>query len=380
MLTGASRWPPPPRPWRTWARSPSSASWPSCTRGRRSGRQVPVSLLLLLGLGTTGAVLLHASVQWWGARRVGIILVPNAGWRDPQVRATIRRALPAVVQAGAGGPAAGRAAGRRRPGGRGRRGVPAGDELLLPADRHRRDPGRAVAGAAAVEDDRAGARRAVPRHLRTGPGLRGLPGRSRRRPRTRSSPAPLAGAIGFGALRRRRRPRVCSRPSLLGLAPAIIGETLFLVTTYACYARKDTTYPLRGMIIQTVVCAAGIAAVVPAARPGPSRRARSGLFAGSIVAAIYLVSHLRRGLPRGGEPALAPFLRTVACSVIMVGPAWLVAELPGRQHAAVPSAGSPRCSWSPWSAPGIYFAAQAWLGAPQMQWVAGALRRRISRG
>src|ERR1700733_12617490 len=27
---------------------------------------VPTSLLLLLGLGTTGAVLLHASVQWWG--------------------------------------------------------------------------------------------------------------------------------------------------------------------------------------------------------------------------------------------------------------------------------------------------------------------------
>ena len=64
---------------------------------------VPLSLLLLLGLGTTGAVLLHASVQWWGARRIGIVLVPNAGWRDPQVRATIRRALPALRAGGAGG-------------------------------------------------------------------------------------------------------------------------------------------------------------------------------------------------------------------------------------------------------------------------------------
>src|ERR1700733_4571430 len=60
---------------------------------------VPLSLLLLLGLGTTGAVMLHASVQWWGARRIGIVLVPNAGWRDPQVRATIHRALPALAQA-----------------------------------------------------------------------------------------------------------------------------------------------------------------------------------------------------------------------------------------------------------------------------------------
>ena len=60
---------------------------------------IPTSLLLLLGLGTTGAVLMHASTQWWGARRVGVVLVPNAGWRDPQVRATIRRAAPAVAQA-----------------------------------------------------------------------------------------------------------------------------------------------------------------------------------------------------------------------------------------------------------------------------------------
>jgi len=62
-------------------------------------RDVPVSLLLLLGVGTTGAVMLHASVQWWGARRVGVALVPNAGWRDPQVRATIGRAMPALAQA-----------------------------------------------------------------------------------------------------------------------------------------------------------------------------------------------------------------------------------------------------------------------------------------
>ena len=60
---------------------------------------VPLPLLILLGAGTTGAVLLHASVQWWGARRVGVTLLPRAGWRDPQVRATVRGALPAVAQA-----------------------------------------------------------------------------------------------------------------------------------------------------------------------------------------------------------------------------------------------------------------------------------------
>src|SRR5262249_45279352 len=64
-----------------------------------AGQDVPVPLLLLLGAGTTGAVLLHASMQWWGARRLGVVIVPKAGWRDPQVRATIRRSLPAVAQA-----------------------------------------------------------------------------------------------------------------------------------------------------------------------------------------------------------------------------------------------------------------------------------------
>ena len=69
------------------------------TRAARE-HQIPSSLVLLLGAGTTAAVLLHASVQWWGARRVGVVLVPRAGWRNPQVREVIRRARPAAVQAG----------------------------------------------------------------------------------------------------------------------------------------------------------------------------------------------------------------------------------------------------------------------------------------
>lgn len=42
--------------------------------------------LVLLGLGPTAAVGLHAAVQWWGAHKVGVTLVPEAGWRDPEVR------------------------------------------------------------------------------------------------------------------------------------------------------------------------------------------------------------------------------------------------------------------------------------------------------
>ena len=335
--------------------------------------QIPVSLLLLLGLGTTGAVLLHSSVQWWGARRVGITLRPNAGWRDPQVRSTIHRALPAVAQAGL---AAVQLA-----------------ALTLVADRV---AGGVVAfqlatnffflpiavGATPV------ALSLVPRLSRmTAPGqagqfrdtyVRGLafaaflviPAAAAYAVLSRT----LAGAIGFGAFAADGG-RELLAAALLGLAPAIIGETLFLVTTYAFYARKDTTYPLRGMIIQTVVCAAGIAAVVHL--HGLALLAGLGLAysAGSIVAAIYLVYHLRRGLPHGGEPALAPFLRTVACSVIMIGPAWLVASvLAGNMSSAVSRVAV--MFLVTLVGAGTYFAAQAWLGAPQVQWVTGALRGR----
>src|SRR5207248_7127412 len=61
---------------------------------------VPPGEIVLLGLGTTGAVALHAATQWWGARRAGVVLMPRPGWRDPEVRVVIRRALPSIAQAG----------------------------------------------------------------------------------------------------------------------------------------------------------------------------------------------------------------------------------------------------------------------------------------
>ena len=51
----------------------------------------------VLGGGTTGAVLAHAAVQWWGARRCGARLFPAwNGWQDPEVREIVRLAVPSV--------------------------------------------------------------------------------------------------------------------------------------------------------------------------------------------------------------------------------------------------------------------------------------------
>src|SRR6266545_1293115 len=57
--------------------------------------------LLLLGLGTTSAVCLHAACQWWGARRVSRLrFTPIAGWQDPEVRQVIRRIPPTLAYTG----------------------------------------------------------------------------------------------------------------------------------------------------------------------------------------------------------------------------------------------------------------------------------------
>ena len=68
----------------------TSQASPTCRPGK----------LLLLGLGSTGAVALHAATQWWGAKRAGVMLLPRPGWRDPEVRVVVRRAFPALGQAG----------------------------------------------------------------------------------------------------------------------------------------------------------------------------------------------------------------------------------------------------------------------------------------
>jgi putative peptidoglycan lipid II flippase len=55
---------------------------------------VSTAQLLLLGLGSTAAVGLHAAAQWWGAYRLGVTLIPRIGGRDERVRKAIRLALP----------------------------------------------------------------------------------------------------------------------------------------------------------------------------------------------------------------------------------------------------------------------------------------------
>jgi murein biosynthesis integral membrane protein MurJ len=336
----------------------------------------PLSLLILLGAGTTAAVALHASVQWWGARRAGVTLRPRAGWREPLVRVVIRRALPAAGQAA----------------------LVALQllALLVVADRI---AGGVVAfqlamnfyflpiavGATPV------ALSLVPRLARmTGPGqarqfretyLRGLafaaflivPAATAYAVLAR----PLAAAIAYGRFGTNGSVELV-QAALTGLAVGIIGETLFMVATYACYARHDTTHPLRGMLVQTVVCAAGIGISLQAHGAVLLTGLGLSLAAGTLCGAAYLLRHLRRELPGRTHSPWPAVARAAAASVVMAAAAWETAHL---INGVFPAAGGHLVAMLAATVvgAGLYLGIQAALRAPELAWIGAAARGKLSR-
>jgi murein biosynthesis integral membrane protein MurJ len=284
---------------------------------------VPPGEMLLLGLGSTGAVLLHAATQWWGARRVGVTLLPRRGWRDPEVRVVIRRALPSLAQASL-----------------------LALQVLTLMGLANRLPGGIVAfqialnfyylaialGATPValsllprlarmhlDGDVAGFRDALVRGFALGffvtiPAAVGC----------LALALPLAKAVSFG--RMGESGVIMVAVSLAALSLAVVGQTAFMIATYASYARKDTRSPLRSMAVQAAVCLglAGAALFVH----GWAVLGVLGLALSVAVtaAACHLMARLWRDLAGHGSQRLAPSLaRFAAGALIMAGPAWLTA-------------------------------------------------------
>jgi putative peptidoglycan lipid II flippase len=295
--------------------------------GRGIGN-VPTGEILLLGLGSTGAVALHAATQWWGARRAGVVLLPRPGWRDVEVRDVVRRALPALGQAG----------------------LDAVQllALLIAADRL---PGGIVAfqiawnfynlannlGTAPValslvprlarmhlDDDATAFRDTLVRGLSLGffvtiPAAVGFLVLAR----------PLATASSFGRMDSAAGVALVAA-ALAPLSVAVVGQTAFMIATYASYAQKDTRSPLYSMILQTAVCLAVVGLSLLVRGPAVLLVLGLAVSASVAVAACHLMARMRRALG-GSAQRLAPSLaRFAAGAAIMAGPAWLTATvLPG---------------------------------------------------
>jgi putative peptidoglycan lipid II flippase len=287
---------------------------------------VPTGELLLLGFGSTGAVVLHAATQWWGARRVGVVLVPRPGWRDREVRVVVRRAIPSLGQAG----------------------LYALQVLALLAAANQL-PGGIVAFQIALNfyylanslGTEPVALSVLPRlariHLEgNAPAFRDTLVRGLALGWFVTIPAavgylvlahPFAQAISFGRMDSPAGVTMVAA-SLASLSLAIVGQTGLLIAIYASYARKDTRTPLISVLLGTVALF-GVAGTTLLLH-GPAVLFVLGLAmcASVSVAGIHLTTRLRRDFHGQGSQRLAPSLaRFIAGAAVMAGPAWITATV-----------------------------------------------------
>jgi putative peptidoglycan lipid II flippase len=278
---------------------------------------------VLIGLGTTTAVALHAALQWWGAWRVGVPLLPRGGWRDPQIRLILRRGPPSLGYSML--------------------------DVLLPLGAivvANRIPGGVVAFQFAYLCC------TLPLALAARPvGVSLLPRLSRlfqsgddhgfRDELVRGAslvaflavPAtialvvlaePIARAVTFGRMATPHG-RELVAVSLACLGPAVLGFSAMMLSTYACYARGDARSPFRAAALRSAVAVVGLVAGLCVPAGGWALfTVGSSISLAALTAGFWLAGRLHRALPTGGQPLMRPVLRTTALSALMTLPAYLV--------------------------------------------------------
>lgn len=296
--------------------------------------EVATAQLWLLGVGSTVAVGLHAGVLWWGSWRLGVRLIPRAGWRDPEVRRVLRLAVPSLGYAGLSGlrTLAVLVVANRVPGGVvafqmalnfynlpvaiGAR--PVAVALLPTLSRHHHD----------------GASRQFRDELVRGAGLIAF----------LAVPAavaylalaePLARAMSYGAMATPAGVTLVS-VALAALAVGVVAESAFVLGTHAAYARGDARSPLIASLFRTgTVLIGGMIAFL--LHPGALVLLALGVAfsAGDTVSAALLASRLRARLAEGAQRLAPALMRAVAMSVLMIVPAYVIASaLPGDDPSA----------------------------------------------
>ena len=338
----------------------------------QAGAAVPTGVLLLLGLGTTSAVALHAATQWWGAWRVGIAVLPRRGWRYPEVRQVLRRGAVAVLQAAL-----------------------LAVKLLVVLALANRVAGGVVAIQLAVNFF------FLPIAIGATPVALSLSPRLSRMlaPAERGTfrdtflrglsyalfvtvPAataylvlagPISHAVAYGGFASGQGAPLLAA-GLRGLALGVVGETVFMVTTYACYAMKDTRTPLKATLVQVGTCLVG--AALAATLSGTAFVAGLGLAwsVGSLAGAAFLLHRLLTRLPVAEERLRGALLRTACASLAMAGPAVLAAAATTRWLDG-PAAAAASAAVATLVGVLAYGIAHWRLGGDELRWALAALGR-----
>jgi putative peptidoglycan lipid II flippase len=332
--------------------------------------------LLLLGLGTTSAVGAHAVCQWWGARSSGLTMIPGAGWRSPEVRQVLHRIVPtlgftglAALQLFAVMVVASKVSG----------GLVAFQLALnffyLPTAVVTWPIARALLPQLSrlhqAEDRRQFAnellRGVVVASFVTIPIAALYAGLA----------APLAEALAFGELG--SGGWQLTALSLASLSLGVVGETWFILGTYAFYARQDVRSPVRSMAVRVGVTLSLMA--VAWLSQGPSVLVILGLAlsVGSLVGAADIGRRLREVTPRSEVPLLRSLIRTVLASLVTVAVAratlWALRGLPDTKPAQLVTV-----SVAGLVGAAVFLAVQAAWRAPELGWLRSGLARRGSGG
>ena len=339
------------------------------------GGSPPVGELLLLGIGSTAAVAVHAGLQWWGAYRNGVTIVPRRGWRQPEVVEIIGRSLRAATQAGL-------------------LSVQVLALLVLAS--------RVGGGSVAIQMGLSFY--FLPIALVATPvGLALLPRLSRLHIKGDSVefgrvfidglnlalflaiPAavayvvlaePLARALSAGQMNTPFALHIITA-SIAALALGLIGQTIFFVSTQAAYCRGDTRTPLRSMFLQAAICLA-ICAVSPFVPDGSLNALLGGAFAvASLVAGAHLLHRVTRDDHISARPLVGSLARAGSGALAMAVIVWLAV-------AAVGPSGSARTGWIVTLVVGsgvglaTYVLSQAMMRSPELSRLRAAIRRRRS--
>lgn len=333
--------------------------------------------IALLGLGSTAAVGLHTGAQLWGARRVGVRLVPRAGWRAPDVRDIIRRVLPTVGYAGLGSAlhflvlvVTNSVAG----------GVVAFQLAFNLFYFPIAVAARPVAVALLPELSRLSARGALVRfrkELVAGASLAAF----------LVVPAafaylvlaePLSSAVSFGEMAGPEGVALLA-VSLAALAPGVLGEASFVLATQAAYAANDARSPFQARVARTVVGSVGMI-LAPLVASGATLLVLVGLAfsAGTLFGAAFLWWRVLSPLPPAGPGLWPAMLRHFASSALMVGPAYLAAS--GITGSAAGWSGDVAAAFVAVVVGLVVFlAVQRTWGSPELERVLQGLAHRVRR-
>ena len=331
--------------------------------------------LIVLGAGTTASVGVHAAITWWGARRVGVRLVPRAGWKDAEVRRLLGRAVPsigysslnalrvfAVIIASnsiAGGVVAF---------------ALALNFLHLPTAL----AGRPVAVALLPTLSRlsqAGDLARFRDEFVRGLGLVCF----------LTIPAvaiflllsePLARAASFGELATPEGVALVAA-GVAGIALGVLGEGAFVMATHAAYALEDTRTPFVAMIVRTVVSLAGVALALTLS-DGTDVVLTLGLAisAGNLVGVLFLARRLIRRLPPGRQRLLGAIARAVGASGAMAVPAVLIARALGGDGDAGTAGAVLAMALATAAGGAVFLALQRALRSPELAFFVSGLGRR----